>query len=110
MIDEADDANEAINAEEAEANKADANKAKASVADEAEVSVADEAEIDIKIPNQLPKQTNSGTKLWISSHWTQITTYNNPPTIQHFTFNDQDATRAQYGASLGGTLCNTSKT
>ena len=46
MIDKVDDANEAIDAKEAEADKADAIKAKASVADEAEARVADKAEID----------------------------------------------------------------
>ena len=46
MIDEADDANEAIDAEEAEADKADTVEAKASVTNEAETRVADEAEID----------------------------------------------------------------
>ena len=42
MINEADDANEAIDADEAKADKADAVKAEASVTDEAEVRVADE--------------------------------------------------------------------
>ena len=46
MIDKVDNANEAIDAKEAEADKADAIKAKASVADEAEARVADKAEID----------------------------------------------------------------
>ena len=46
MIDEIDDANEAIDAEEAKSDKADAIEAEASVADEAEARVADEAEID----------------------------------------------------------------
>ena len=46
MIDEADDANEAIDAKEAEADNADAVEAEACVADEAEARVADEAEID----------------------------------------------------------------
>ena len=46
MIDEVDDANEAIDAKEAEADKADATKAEASVSDEAKARVANEAEID----------------------------------------------------------------
>jgi hypothetical protein len=44
MIDEADNANEAIDAKEAEADKADAVEAEASVTDEAEARVADEAD------------------------------------------------------------------
>ncbi len=44
MIDEADDANEAIDADEAEADKADAVEAEASVTDEAEARVADETD------------------------------------------------------------------
>ncbi len=46
MIDKVDNANEAIDTEEAEADKADAIKAEASVSNEAEARVADEAEID----------------------------------------------------------------
>ena len=45
MINEADDANEAIDADEAKADKADAVKAEASVTDEAEARVADEVDL-----------------------------------------------------------------
>ncbi len=45
MIDEADDANEAIDAKEAEAEKADAVEAEASVTDEAEARVANKVDL-----------------------------------------------------------------
>ena len=62
MIDEVDDANEAIDAEEAKADKADAIEAEASVADEAEARVADEAKIDESNEADLTDDADVGDK------------------------------------------------